>query len=56
MEKKLEHENNLEDFTTLSLYVGKVIELLNKNIIDYQSESKNNIINFSVKSINQIHE
>ena len=38
MEKKLEQKNNLEDFTTLSLYVDKVIELLNKNIIDYQSE------------------
>jgi hypothetical protein len=38
MEKKSEEENNLDDFTTLSLYIDKAFELLSKNIIDYQSE------------------
>ena len=37
MEKKLD-ENNADDFENLSLYIDKVLELLNNNIIDYQSE------------------
>ena len=38
MEKNVEKSNNFEDFTTLSLYVDKTFELINKKIIDYQSE------------------
>ena len=38
MDNDVEKSNNFEDFTTLSLYVDKTFELINKKIIDYQSE------------------
>ena len=38
MDKNIEKLNNNEDFTSLSLYLDTVFELLNKKIIDYQSE------------------
>ena len=38
MEKKICEEKDPDDYITLSLYIDKAIELLDKNIIDYQSE------------------
>ncbi len=38
MEKNLDKEKSLEDYTNLSEYFDKVIELINKSIIDYESE------------------
>lgn len=41
MEKKLDEEKSLEDYQNLSTYFDKVIELINKSIIDYESEYYN---------------
>ena len=38
MDINIEKSNNIEDFTSLSLYLDKVFEILSKKIIDYQSE------------------
>lgn len=38
MEKKIDVNNPLDDFTVLSMYIEKIFELLNKHIIDYGSE------------------
>jgi len=41
MEKNLDEEKSLEDYQNLSTYFDKVIELINKSIIDYKSEYNN---------------
>lgn len=38
MEIKYKEENFFTDFNILSIYLDKVLEALNKNIIDYQSK------------------
>jgi hypothetical protein len=38
MEKIINANNPLDDFAVLSLYIEKIIQLLNKHIIDYRSE------------------
>lgn len=40
MEKKCDEENILDNYSFLSIYLDKVIESINKNIIDYQSNNK----------------
>lgn len=41
MENNLDEEKSLEDYQNLSTYFDKVIELINKSIIDYKSEYNN---------------
>ena len=50
-EKNNEEKNEFCQFGNLTLYTDRVIELINKNIIDYSCKSFNLIINnyFSIK-------
>ena len=33
-----ENENELNEFSNLTLYTDRIVELINKNIIDYSSK------------------
>ena len=50
-EKNNEEKNEFLQFGNLTLYTDRVIELINKNIIDYSCKSFNIIIynDFSIK-------
>ena len=37
-EEKIDEENELSIFNNLTLYTDRVVELINKNIIDYSSK------------------
>ena len=37
-EKTENNENELNEFSNLTLYTDRIVELINKNIIDYSSK------------------